>query len=181
MKLDNKIYRVGRPVDITVIREVLARLPESTWHAWQYRRQYYVEHAATNSIPFAFLENGRDPANPEFDQWFDQPQGLRDAVLPIAQAIADFYQGRIVKLMLVRLPAGMTIPVHTDSGNALTQVHRCHLPIVTDPKVAFWIEGEEFYLEPGWWYEIDNTRQHAVNNRSGIDRIHLMCDIYSPR
>ena len=48
---------------------------------------------------------------------------------------------------------------------------------MTNNDVSFFVDGRDYYLEPGIAYESDNTRLHAVHNRSATRRVHLMCDI----
>lgn len=40
------------------------------------------------------------------------------------------------------------------------------------------VDGERLTLAVGQAYELDNMRIHAVENRSPIDRIHLIVDYF---
>jgi len=95
----------------------------------------------------------------------------------VASKLAAHYRGSVVKLMLAELKPGGTIMPHTDAAPAICLAHRCHLPIVTNPAVDFVIEGVAYQLRAGTVYEFDNTREHAVANRSAETRVHLICDI----
>jgi aspartyl/asparaginyl beta-hydroxylase (cupin superfamily) len=79
--------------------------------------------------------------------------------------------------MLAKLLPHKSVERHTDMGELLPRIHRCHLPIKTNINVSFVIDETPFYFECGTWYELDNTRQHSVVNKSDEARIHLIVDI----
>jgi hypothetical protein len=55
----------------------------------------------------------------------------RDAVQPFFDAVGVPAR-RVVRCLLARLPPGVTIPVHHDSGLWVSRTHRCHAPVATD-------------------------------------------------
>lgn len=92
-------------------------------------------------------------------------------------ALSDFYDGGDPKrVMLVRLPAGMSIDPHTDEGYHLETTHRVHLPIITNQDVKFIVGGEVIEMNIGVLTEINNNREHSVENKSNLDRVHLIID-----
>lgn len=163
------------------VRDILAALPEAEsplWDAARFRQRTYGAHAATRSIVFDWLDNGWRPGRPFIVVRADHlPAALTDAVTACAEALERRLDGKVAKLMLAELASGGAVTPHRDAGDALILVHRCHLPIVTDAEVSFYVDGEDFKLEPGIAYEFDNTRVHAVENRSDRRRVHLICDI----
>ena len=58
--------------------------------------------------------------------------------------------------------------------------HRIHVPITTDPRVRFMIDGRPYHLEVGQAYEINNQQQHSVMNNSKDDRITFIFDYLPP-
>lgn len=84
--------------------------------------------------------------------------------------------GYFVRIVLVKLKANSNITPHVDTGDSLTNCKRTHIPIITNSKVIFIVGGETKYLKEGEIWEIDNTKEHSVNNNSNIDRIHLLID-----
>lgn len=46
---------------------------------------------------------------------------------------------KVVRCLLARMPPGVTIPVHHDTGYWVQHTHRCHLPIETSDEVEFWV------------------------------------------
>jgi tetratricopeptide (TPR) repeat protein len=79
-------------------------------------------------------------------------------------------------MILAKLVAGGTIPKHTDAGFSLLNCHRVHLPIITNDDVIFSVGGEDINMQVGELWEINNGTEHAVENRSAEDRIHLIVD-----
>lgn len=69
-----------------------------------------------------------------------------------------------------------------DSGTRNGQIVRFHVPIVTDPRItmtAWPLDGRPRAVHlPAWtlWY-LDARKPHAVSNRAGIDRVHLVIDV----
>jgi hypothetical protein len=163
------------------IADIRAALPDpssSLWGRAPFRQHLYDPHGTTRSIVFEWLDNSWRPGEPLTVLSADYPPpALTTAATACALALAKRLDGTVAKLMLAELPAGGIIREHRDRAPALVTVHRCHLPIVTDEQVVFLIDGEPHFLEPGTVYEVDNTRRHAVENRSAARRVHLICDI----
>jgi len=103
---------------------------------------------------------------------------LQDELKPVIDCIADFYQnnGFLVRMLLTKMPAGSAIPEHVDSGPALMNCHRVHIPITSSDKVVFVVGGEEKNMQVGEFWEINNALSHSVENQGDEDRIHLIID-----
>lgn len=103
---------------------------------------------------------------------------LQNELRPLVDYVARYYQnnGFIVRLLLAKLLAGGKIPHHTDAGFSLLNCHRVHIPIITNDQVAFVVGGEEINMQVGEFWEINNGVDHAVENRSDEDRIHIIID-----
>ena len=174
MKLDVKLRELCQ-VDIKSIAEQIAAVSHEYWAKWNFRQTEYAVHSQTLSIPYQWLHNGISFDNIDLMETYEQDIKIN---LPV-DALLKECPGTVVKLALVNLPAGHSIPEHVDGSHSLELVHRCHLPIISNPNVQFGIDSEVFYMQPGIWYEFDNTRPHFVANNSTQDRIHLLCDIYN--
>lgn len=76
---------------------------------------------------------------------------------------------------------------HTDitdraAGTRDGKIVRFHIPIVTHPEVtmsAWNLAGDrhETHLPPWTMWYLDARKPHAVDNRSGVDRVHLVVDV----
>lgn len=96
---------------------------------------------------------------------------------PIFEYLENTHSGKIGRSMLVKLPAGKNIDKHFDGGSYLSVAKRHHIPIITNSKVWFIIDGEKKHLGVGEIWEIDNTKEHEVQNLGNEDRVHLIVDI----
>lgn len=153
--------------------DILAALPEESsplWNVATFRQNMFPQHAVTRSIVF------RWPGPDWIVLRASLPFRLTSAVDAAADAIAGHRRGEAVRLMLAELPPGGFIAEHEDAAD-LTQVHRCHLPIVTNERAKLAIEGRPYHLRAGTVYEFDNTRPHAARNRGEERRVHLLCDV----
>ena len=163
------------------VTQLKTELPSSRHRVWDLdstRSQRYRAQSQTRSIVFKWLENTWQPGTPAVVQDFGYaPKALTRRALAIGEKIATFYGGRIVKLMLAELAPGAEITPHIDRGPALELVHRCHVPVVTNAGVDFFIDHLPHHLDAGKAYEFDNTRVHAVANRGLAPRVHLICDV----
>lgn len=115
----------------------------------------------------------RDPAHSKFWDIID-----RD-ILP---TIKDKYPGATpMVVQLATLPAGGWIKPHCDL-NLLKDVHRLHVPLITNSSVSFFVDGLDGpqFLAPDHLYELDNTVTHSVENRSDQERLHLLIDLLPP-
>jgi hypothetical protein len=115
--------------------------------------------------------------------------GRMPATTRLAARFSDY--GELERVRLLRMAGrggrGGSLARHCDitdraAGTQNGQVIRLHIPIITHRAVtmsAWNLRGErtEVHL-PAWslWY-LDARKPHAVDNRAGIDRVHLVIDI----
>jgi len=80
-------------------------------------------------------------------------------------------------IRLLRLEPGGYIKPHRDLKSGYEDdFFRLHIPIVTNPRVDFTLEGERLIMGPGeCWYTNVNF-VHSVANRGTSDRVHLVID-----
>lgn len=84
--------------------------------------------------------------------------------------------GHFIRILLVKLKANSNIETHVDKGYSLITCKRTHIPIITNPDVTFTVGGETKHLKKGEIWEIDNSKEHSVDNNSNVDRVHLIMD-----
>jgi hypothetical protein len=89
--------------------------------------------------------------------------------------------GDFINIQIAKMKGGGVILPHTDSYLNFVFSHRIHIPLVTNENVIFTIDNEDFYLESGNVYEINNLKKHSVinNNPESFNRIHLIVDYLS--
>jgi len=77
----------------------------------------------------------------------------------------------------LRLGAGSEIREHKDFKLGFEDgVMRVHIPVVTDPSVEFYLDGERVNMKPGEVWYLNLNLKHRVLNRSTSDRVHLVID-----
>ena len=69
---------------------------------------------------------------------------------------------------------------HRDSHPSFGAGHRIHVPIITNPRVRFMIDGRPYQLQVGEAYEINNQKVHSVMNKGAEDRINFIFDYMPP-
>lgn len=96
---------------------------------------------------------------------------------PYYQEVLATFQCRLTSARLLRLQAGSSIRPHRDYrlGYEDGEV-RLHIPIVTNPDVAFFLEGERIPMAEGECWYVNVNLRHWVDNRSSTDRVHLVID-----
>jgi hypothetical protein len=102
---------------------------------------------------------------------------LIDSVNPLISKLEEKYSGNCGRVLLVNLPAGESIPEHKDSGAYLQIVHRNHIPIITNNNVMFGVGDTVINMKENNVYEINNHKNHYVDNLGPNDRYHLIIDI----
>lgn len=181
MDIDTPIRELG-PIDSKALVEAILAQDEAVWHEEKHRQQAYEVHRETESIVLVFAE---------VDEW---PQGLTvkkepgwDRLAGVAvpvmhDIIGRFYPtgGSIIRAMAAKLLPGGKIKTHKDSHPSFHAGHRIHVPITTNPRVRFIIDGRPYKLRVGQAYEINNQKQHSVMNKGTEDRITFIFDYVPP-
>lgn len=88
---------------------------------------------------------------------------------------------KLGRIMLVKLMPGGVIGEHIDPGQYFLEHYRFHVPIITDPAVIFFNadKNNPMHMPEGYLSQLDNRRLHSAENRSNVERIHLIVDIDS--
>ncbi|WP_405236399.1 aspartyl/asparaginyl beta-hydroxylase domain-containing protein [Lentisalinibacter orientalis] len=180
MKIDQPLKELG-DVDVEPLRDAILGQDDSAWNEQEYRQQEYEVHKRTTSIVMIFTDGKNWPEitvrkEPGWDR-------LADAALPLMQdIIARYYPpgGTIIRAMAARLAAGARIDPHRDSHPSFHASHRIHIPVTTNPRVRFMIDGRPHRLEVGKVYELNNQLLHSVMNKGDEDRVTFIFDYLPP-
>ncbi len=159
--------------DVEAVRNKIEQIPEAKWLESN-REQRFDIHSDTRSL--VLIHFFRDEyTKPDYRELCYE---LQDELKPVVDCIADYYQnnGFLVRMLLTKMPPGSAIPEHVDSGPALMNCHRVHIPITSSDKVVFVVGGEEKNMQVGEFWEINNALSHSVENQGDEDRIHLIID-----
>lgn len=77
---------------------------------------------------------------------------------------------------LMGLGPGRGVPEHIDINYYWRTHVRVHIPIITNPDVAFTCGGETVHMAPGECWVVDTFQSHEVHNGGTEQRIHLVLD-----
>jgi hypothetical protein len=87
------------------------------------------------------------------------------------------FQCPLTSARLLRLKARSNIREHRDYKLGFEDGEvRIHVPIVTEPAVAFYVAGQRVPMLPGECWYVNVNEPHRVDNASDIDRVHLVID-----
>lgn len=177
MKIENDLnYKIVQTFDVQPIVNELSRIGEGIWNADTTRQTSFSPHKHTKSIFINNVDlqwNGagypikKHTITSMLNQYTDE----------IVSTLEKHFNGRVGRTLYINLPAGCEISKHVDNGYYLMNTHRCHIPIMTNDDVDFYLGEETLNMKAGTCYEINNAKLHGVNNRGSTDRIHLLIDI----
>lgn len=102
---------------------------------------------------------------------------LKNLVSPIIKDLEKMHNGKVGKVVFIKLPPFKNVDKHKDFGGYLESVRRHHIPIITNDNVSFVIDGERKFMGVGEIWEVNNNKMHQVWNEGETDRVHLLIDI----
>jgi len=181
MNIDSLIRELG-PVDCTALSEAILAQEEAAWHEDVYRQKTYDVHRQTESIVLIFTDMENWPKidvrkEPGWDR-------LAEVAVPLMHEIIKKHYppgGAIIRAVAARLVPGGKIKPHVDSHPSFAQGHRIHIPITTNSRVRFMIDGRPHQFEVGQAYEINNQKNHSVMNKGKEGRITFIFDYVPPK
>ena len=179
MDIDTPLKPLG-DIDAGALSQAVLGLDDATWKKNEQRQNRYEVHRHTRSIVLVFCDG---PIN---DLVVSKENGwnlLSETAVPVMhELIGRAYPagGTIIRAMAAKLLAGGRINPHFDSHVSFRRSHRIHVPITTNPRVRFMIDGRPYRLQPGQAYEINNQKTHSVINSGSDDRITFIFDYLPP-
>jgi len=180
LDIDTPLRELGE-VDCAALRDTILAQDEVAWLEDSYRQEEYEVHHDTQSMVLVFVD---------IDQWPDivvsrEPgwDRLADVALPLMNdIISRLYPpgGTVIRAMAAKLLAGKKIIPHIDRHVSFHKGHRIHIPITSNPRVRFMIDGQPYQFKVGEAYEINNQKMHSVMNKGKEDRITFIFDYVPP-
>jgi Aspartyl/Asparaginyl beta-hydroxylase len=93
------------------------------------------------------------------------------------RSVLVWFNCTLESVRLLKLSVGSRIREHKDHKLSLEDgVIRMHVPIITDPRVEFFVDDDRLVMNEGECWYINFNLPHRVSNHSGIDRVHLVVD-----
>jgi hypothetical protein len=181
MDIEGRIRELG-PVDATALSDAILAQDEAAWHEHDYRQKTYDVHQQTQSIVLVFtdMESWPEIAIVKEAGW----ERLASVAVPVMHDIIRQHYppgGTIIRAVAAKLLAGGKITPHVDSHPSFHKGHRIHIPITTNSRVRFMIDGRPHQLQVGEAYEINNQKNHSVMNKGKEDRITFIFDYVPPQ
>jgi hypothetical protein len=163
------------------LRAAIDALEREAWLDNQQRQQEYDVHRRTESVVMIFTSGDGWP-----DITVTREAGwelLQESAVPLMMGIIkENYPvgGTIIRAMAAKLLPGEVITPHRDAHPSFHNSHRIHIPISTNSRVRFMIDGQPYKLEVGKAYEINNQKTHSVMNKGNEERINFIFDYVPP-
>jgi len=172
------IRRLGA-VDVAALKAAVLAIPEAVWDAENADKPNRFEALdKTRHIVFRFVDSTRDWRSshdrPAWAEW----RALLEPVLHAAVLSYGYAGGQFPRVMLARMGAGGEIKPHRDANAAAKWPHKIHVPLLTNEKVTFFVDGIGYHLPEGEAAEVNNMGVHAVTNAGDADRIHLIFEYF---
>lgn len=96
---------------------------------------------------------------------------------PYIQEVIATFECPVEAARLLKLSAGSCIREHKDLNLGYEDGEiRIHIPVQTDEDVSFYLAGERILMREGESWYLNFNLPHRVENRSHVDRIHLVLD-----
>lgn len=167
-------------VDVEALRNAVLAIPDEVWDAENTVKPNKFEALdKTRHIVFRFVSSFEDwrrsSNNPRlWDTWAP----LLEPVLAKATEAYNYAEGGYPRIMLARMAPGGIIHPHRDANPAAKWPHKIHIPLQTNQKVTFFVEGVGYHFPVGHAVEVNNMGIHAVANEGDTDRIHLIFEYF---
>lgn len=145
------------------------------WDVYTFRQENFKSHTQTKSIRLIW-----DEMKKEIIYWDDYMK-----LKPLLDSLSEIFMkeigpGFLSNAILVKMPPHTKVERHKDEYEFFDKNNRMHVPIITNDKCIFEVDGEEINMKIGEIWEINNfEKQHSVINNGDTERIHLIID-WSP-
>lgn len=177
-----ELYKVIGNYDTTNLIKLVSNHTEDDWNKYKFRQETYPVHSNTTTLPILFDKDYSRNVGKK-TEWYSL---YENDIIKIEKELQSLYNsnGKILRFVIVNLPAGKDVPMHTDATQAeeedissLKVDSRIHLPLQTNKDVHFGIADSVVHMSVGELWEISNHyHSHWVNNEGNTDRLHCILD-----
>ncbi|MFN0292909.1 aspartyl/asparaginyl beta-hydroxylase domain-containing protein [Pedobacter helvus] len=159
--------------DILALEKELGIALASTWANHYNIKDYSGEWKSIS------LRSASGSSSDIYANYTDQP--FKDtpllAELPYLQSVLAAWKCEKESVRFLALYPGSEIKPHKDKGCSYQDGNfRLHIPVVTNNKVDFIVENQNYFLAPGTCWYMDFSKEHSVRNNGDTVRIHLVID-----
>ncbi len=123
--------------------------------------------------------NRWDRLGPQFNDehvpvWYPAWSAL-PSLKPVVFALMAQFQGEMLGgVLITRIPAGVSIAPHVDTGWHVDYYEKFYLSLKSAPGAMFCFDDAVLNPKPGEVWRIDNRQRHWVANNSNEDRMTLI-------
>lgn len=172
MSFNTPYLKLPLRFDLARMQQELAGL-ESGWWVSHFNTQAYEK--SWNCIPLRSVGGSLSNVIPIEGAQFQDTAIL--AGCPYFRQVINSFECEKTSVRLMALEPGGIIKPHRDEGAALEDgLTRLHIPIQTSEQVEFCIDGERVHFSAGDTWYLNASCLHGVENRSTVNRVHLMLD-----
>ena len=164
-RLSHPLLKLPIRLDAECLQREISQLPKEAWT--EHPQKFDGNIAVALVSPGGEITNGS--AGP-----MDATKWLRECpyILDIMRSLGCTW-GRS---RLMGLQPGAKVPEHVDIHYYWRTHLRLHIPIITNPEVAFTCAGETIHMRAGECWLLDSFYRHSVVNGGSETRIHLVLD-----
>ncbi len=166
MKLARPFIRLPLAFDASRLAQEAAQLQQTAWRP-------HPLGLKGNSAIALISQAGKD--NDDFGGRMAATPHL--AQCPYYQQVMASFGEVLARSRLMKLDVGCEVQYHVDFNYHWYTRVRIHIPISTNPAVAFYCGDEKIHMQAGECWLFDNWRRHNVVNGGGAERIHLVIDL----
>ncbi|SER07300.1 Aspartyl/Asparaginyl beta-hydroxylase [Solimonas aquatica] len=166
MKLSRCFFRLPLRFDVERLQEEVRALPDAAWS------RHPTGYAGNSAVRLISVNGG------ENDDMTGGPMQLTAHLQasPYIQQVLSVFNTVWSRSRLMKLAPGAVVPEHADINYHWVHRVRVHIPVFTRPEVSFHCGDEQLHMREGEAWIFDSWRRHRVENRSEIERVHLVAD-----
>lgn len=166
--------RIPMDFDPGPLQAELRALSDADWRPHPNTQDYA---GAWRSLSLRSLSGREGDAGTHSDRAGDYHDTPALARSPALRALLEALPAKVGCARLLSLSAGARIHEHRDPGTDLwSGTVRLHVPIKTDARVRFTVDGRPLSLAAGECWYLNADHPHAVHNGSDQERVHLVID-----
>ncbi len=171
--MDNRFFKLPFHFDAGRLRQDLDTCVALSWPQHFNKRDYEGSWTSI-ALRSATGQESDIRTISAHSSWIDTPLLSQ---CPYFQEIMSVLAFEKETVRLLALAPGSRIKEHTDQGlGYLFDCFRLHIPITTDEKVAFVVDGCQLTMQAGECWYADFSLPHSVAHEGTQPRIHLVVD-----
>jgi len=160
--------------DAAQLKRDLAVIQSGDWTP-HFNQQYYEGDWSGVSLRSVGGKSDSIYPNPVAAEPYLDTEMLAHA--PYVRQVLEEIKCEKESVRFLRLAAGAKIKEHKDYFIGIEDgVVRLHIPVITNPLIEFYLDDERVDMQEGELWYLNFGLNHRVENKSDVDRIHLVLD-----